>query len=74
MSKILLIGADVAGDFLNQPGASHLKKMTGGDLIGLERKYSNHACSIVGVFCILITCNSRLTSNSMAIAALGFDG
>ena len=61
MAKILLIGADVAGDFLNQPGASNLKKMTGGDLIGLERKYSNTACSIVGVFCILITCNSRLT-------------
>ena len=35
--------------------------MSGGDLIGLERKYSNHACSILGVFCILITCNSRLT-------------
>jgi putative DNA primase/helicase len=61
MAKTLLIGADVAGDFLNRPGASHLKKMTGGDLIGLERKYSNHAASILGVFCILITCNSRLT-------------
>ena len=61
MSKILLIGADVAGDFLNQPGAHNLKKMTGGDTIGLERKYSNHECSILGVFCVLITCNSRMT-------------
>ena len=35
--------------------------MTGGDTIGLERKYSNHECSILGVFCVLITCNSRMT-------------
>jgi putative DNA primase/helicase len=61
MAKILLIGADVAGDFLNQPGAHHLKKMTGGDTIGLERKYSNQSCTIEGVFCVLITCNNRLT-------------
>ena len=61
MAKILLIGADVLGDFLNQPGTGNLKKMTGGDPIGLERKYSNSECSILGVFCVLITCNSRLT-------------
>jgi putative DNA primase/helicase len=35
--------------------------MTGGDVIGLERKYSNVAASIIGTFCMLITCNSRLT-------------
>jgi uncharacterized protein DUF5906 len=61
MAKILLIGADVLGDFLNQPGTGNLKKMTGGDPVGLERKYSNSECSILGVFCVLITCNSRLT-------------
>jgi phage/plasmid-associated DNA primase len=61
MAKILLIGADVAGDFLNLPGAHKLKEMTGGDWIELERKYSNLACAILGIFSILITCNSRLT-------------
>jgi phage/plasmid-associated DNA primase len=61
MAKILLIGADVAGNFLNLPGAHKLKEMTGGDWIELERKYSNLACAILGIFCVLITCNSRLT-------------
>jgi putative DNA primase/helicase len=61
MAKTLLIASDVAGDFLNQPGAHNLKKMTGGDLIGIERKYSNQASSMAGTFPVLITCNSHLT-------------
>jgi phage/plasmid-associated DNA primase len=61
MRKILLIGADVAGDFLNQRGAHKLKGMTGGDFLEVEWKFSNKVCLILGIFNILITCNSRLT-------------
>ena len=61
MAKTLLIGADVSGDFMNHPGAHNLKKLTGGDIIDIERKHSNAACSMVGTFPVLITCNSRLT-------------
>ena len=60
MAKTLLIGADVAGDFLNHPAAHFLKKMTGGDIIGIERKYSNAAMSMIGTFPVMMTCNSRL--------------
>ena len=60
LGKILLIGADVAGDFLSHPSAFRLKGMTGGDLLGCERKHSNMLFYITGIFNILITCNSRL--------------
>ena len=60
VAKTLLIGADVAGDFLNHPSAHFLKKMTGGDPIGIERKYSNAPMCIIGTFPVMMTCNSRL--------------
>jgi phage/plasmid-associated DNA primase len=38
--KSLLIGSDMAHDFLLQEGATELKKITGGDLISAEKKGS----------------------------------
>lgn len=60
LGKILLIGADVAGNFLSHPSAFRLKGMTGGDLLVGERKHSNQLFNISGIFNVLITCNSRL--------------
>jgi phage/plasmid-associated DNA primase len=60
LGKILLIGADVAGDFLSKPAAFRLKGMTGGDLLACERKFSNALFYIAGLFNVLVTCNSRL--------------
>ena len=60
LGKILLIGADVAGDFLSHPSAFRLKGATGGDLLACERKHSNRLFYMAGVFNVLITCNSRL--------------
>jgi phage/plasmid-associated DNA primase len=60
LGKILLIGADVAGDFLSKPSAFRLKGMTGGDLLACERKFSNMLFYVAGTFNILITCNGRL--------------
>jgi phage/plasmid-associated DNA primase len=56
----LLIGADVSGDFLTHESAHKLKGLTGGDPQTGERKNSNTKFNFMGVFCILITCNSRL--------------
>lgn len=60
LGKLLLIGADVSGDFLMHPSAYKLKGLTGGDLLGGERKNSNALFTLFGFFCVLITCNSRL--------------
>src|SRR6516165_3036390 len=60
LGKILLIGSDVAGDFLSHPSAFRLKGITGGDLLAGERKHSNRLFYMAGVFNVLITCNSRL--------------
>jgi hypothetical protein len=60
LGKILLIGSDVAGDFLSHPSAFRLKGVTGGDLLACERKHSNQLFYMAGIFNVLITCNSRL--------------
>jgi hypothetical protein len=60
LGKILLIGSDVAGDFLSHPSAFRLKGITGGDLLAGERKHSNRLFYMAGIFNVLITCNSRL--------------
>jgi phage/plasmid-associated DNA primase len=60
LGKLLLIGADVSGDFLMHPSAYKLKGLTGGDLLGGERKNLNTLFTLFGFFCVLITCNSRL--------------
>ena len=58
--KTLLIGPDVRGDFLMQPGASMLKVLVGGDPISAEGKGLNGDFQMFGVFNIVVTCNSRL--------------
>jgi hypothetical protein len=60
LGKILLIGADVSADFLNQEGAYKLKGLVGGDTLTGELKFSNRRFPMLGVFNVLITCNSRL--------------
>jgi P4 family phage/plasmid primase-like protien len=59
-NKTLLIGADVAGDFLMQKGASMLKVLVGGDPISAEGKGLNGDFQMFGTFNIVMTCNSRL--------------
>ena len=58
--KTLLIGPDVAGDFLMQKGASMLKVLVGGDPLSGEGKGSNGDFPMFGTFNIVMTCNSRL--------------
>jgi P4 family phage/plasmid primase-like protien len=62
IGKHLLIGADVAGSFLNSKGAYRLKAIVGGDLLDAERKCANYRFQIPGRFNVLITSNSRLTA------------
>jgi len=59
-NKTLLIGADVAGDFLMQKGASMLKVLVGGDPISGEGKGLNGDFPMFGTFNMVMTCNSRL--------------
>lgn len=58
--KSLLIGPDVAGDFLMQPGARRLKALVGGDAMEGEGKNSNEGIAVEGRFNVLLTCNERL--------------
>jgi phage/plasmid-associated DNA primase len=58
--KTLLIGPDVAGDFLTRKGASMLKVLVGGDPISAEGKGLNGDFAMFGTFNIVVTCNSRL--------------
>ena len=58
--KTLLIGPDVAGDFLMRKGASVLKVLVGGDPLSGEGKGSNGDFPMFGTFNIIVTCNSRL--------------
>ena len=59
-SKSLLVGSDVAGDFLSTRPAQRLKALTGGDLIEPEGKGLNGGTNIAGTFNVLITSNERL--------------
>jgi phage/plasmid-associated DNA primase len=56
----LLYGPDVAGNFLNLPGARRIKSLVGGELLDCEFKGSNIRATIEGVFNILISSNARL--------------
>jgi P4 family phage/plasmid primase-like protien len=59
-AKTMLIGPDVAGDFLMQKGASKLKVLVGGDPISGEGKGLNGDFPMFGTFNMVMTCNSRL--------------
>jgi putative DNA primase/helicase len=58
--KTLLIGPDVAGDFLMQRGASVLKSLVGGDPLSGEGKGLNGDFPMFGNFNVIMTCNSLL--------------
>ena len=60
LGKTLLTGKDVAGRFLETPGAHVLKALVGHDLLDAERKGSNASFQVRGDFGVVITCNSRL--------------
>jgi P4 family phage/plasmid primase-like protien len=60
LRKTLLIGVDVAADFLNTDGAQALKGLVGGDYMEAEAKGSNGTFRIKGDFCVIVPSNSRL--------------
>jgi putative DNA primase/helicase len=60
VDKTLLAGKDVAGDFLEEPGASVIKSLVGHDKLTGEIKGSMETPDIRGTFGVVITCNSRL--------------
>jgi P4 family phage/plasmid primase-like protien len=62
IGKNLLIGADVAGTFLNSKGAHRLKALLGRDLLDAERKGANYRFQIPGIFNVLVTSNTRQTA------------
>ena len=59
LNKSLLIGSDVPGDFLCKDGAEALKKLTGEDLISVEKKYGD-TVEMVASLNVGITSNSKL--------------
>lgn len=59
LSKSLLIGSDVPGDFLSNTGAQALKKLTGEDLITVEKKFGE-SVEMLGSMNIGMTANARL--------------
>ncbi len=60
IGRTLLVGSDVRGDFLSEPGAYRIKSLVGGDQLAAERKGSNGAFDIYGVFNVIVTSNARL--------------
>ena len=58
--KTLLYGGDVAADFLNEEGASALKKITGGDPISPEHKNSGTTRTLECRFNVVVSANCRL--------------
>ena len=56
----LLKSFDVTADFLDNGNADHLKRLTGGDLIGSEVKFSNTQASFAGDKNLLISTNFDL--------------
>ena len=63
LGKILLYGADVKANFLNNASASYLKALTGGDPLNAEIKNVTDRPVIFGRYLIIVTSNSRLTVN-----------
>jgi len=60
IGKILLVGADVPGDFLNKKGAETLKSLSGGDVLDAELKNQNGTVALTGQYNIWITANTNL--------------
>ncbi len=60
LRKTLLIGVDVAEDFLSTPGASDAKGLVGGDWFNAEQKGGTGSFPVQGLFNMIITSNCRL--------------
>jgi putative DNA primase/helicase len=60
VGKTLLAGKDVAGNFLEERGASVIKSLVGHDKLTGEIKGSMETPTVKGIFGMVITCNSRL--------------
>jgi phage/plasmid-associated DNA primase len=60
IGRTLLVGSDVKGNFLSQPGAYRIKSIVGGDALEAELKASNKRFTVHGIFNLLITSNARL--------------
>jgi P4 family phage/plasmid primase-like protien len=59
LNRTLLLGVDVAANFLSTPAARVIKGLVGGDLMDAERKTSNNVFQFLGTLNCLITSNSR---------------
>jgi putative DNA primase/helicase len=60
IKKTLLVGVDVAPNFLSTKGASILKGLVGGDWFDAEQKHGIGSFQFQGNFCVVVTSNSRL--------------
>jgi putative DNA primase/helicase len=60
IKKTLLIGVDVAPNFLSTKGASILKGLVGGDWFDAEQKHGTGSFQFQGNFCVVVTSNTRL--------------
>ena len=60
VKKTLLVGVDVAPDFLSTKGASVLKGLVGGDWFDAEQKNGTGSFPFQGNFCAILTSNTRL--------------
>jgi phage/plasmid-associated DNA primase len=60
LKKTLLVGVDVAPDFLSTRGAAVLKGLVGGDWFDAEQKNGTGLFPFQGNFCALVTSNTRL--------------
>jgi putative DNA primase/helicase len=60
IDKTLLVGTDVAPNFLTEAAAHHLKGLTGDDAISAELKNVNGSVNITGNFNVGITANTKL--------------
>ena len=60
VKKTLLVGVDVASDFLSTKGASVLKGLVGGDWFDAEQKNGTGSFPFQGNFCAIVTSNTRL--------------
>ena len=60
LKKTLLVGVDVAPNFLSTKGAFVLKGLVGGDWFDAEQKGGTGSFPVQGIFNVIVTSNSRL--------------
>jgi phage/plasmid-associated DNA primase len=58
--KTLLVGVDVAPNFLSTKGAAVVKGLVGGDWFDAEQKGGTGSFPFQGNFCVIVTSNTRL--------------